>query len=64
MTVNPGEESLSKMNLVKPKAVLDIRKYVFSHRTVDQWNSLPDSVKKAKDVNNFKNLYDANCKLD
>ena len=63
VTVIPGDgggESIShsNRNLVKPKAKSDIRKYSFSHRVIDPWNSLPTKVKNAKDVNNFKNLYD------
>ena len=38
------------------KAKLDIRKYSFSYRIIDPWNNLPDNVKNATDVNNFKNL--------
>ena len=64
VTVIPGEESeqaltVSNMNLVKPKPTLDIRKYFYSQRVIDPWNDLPASVKNAKDVNNFKNLYDS-----
>ena len=46
-------------NLIKQKPKHDIRKHFFSHRVVDQWNGLPNAVKHTKDVNNFKNLYDA-----
>ena len=63
VTVIPGDGggepiSHSNRNLVKPKAKSDIRKYSFSHRVIDPWNSLPTNVKNANDVNNFKNLYD------
>ena len=50
---------LDNRNLIKQKPKHDIRKHFFSHRVVDQWNGLPNAVKNAKDVNNFKNLYDA-----
>ena len=52
--------SVSNLNFAKPQAGGDIRRNFFSHRVVDTWNSLPDCVKLAKDVNNFKNLYDSN----
>jgi hypothetical protein len=63
VTVIPGEQSeeslnVSNMNLVKPQAKHDFRKYSFSHRVVDPWNNLPSTVKSATNVNNFKNLYD------
>ena len=45
--------------LIKQKPHHDIRKHFFNHRVIDQWNGLPNTVKNAKDVNNFKNLYDA-----
>ena len=50
---------LDNRNFIKQKPKLDIRKHFFSHRVVDQWNGLPNAVKNAKHVNNFKNLYDA-----
>ena len=64
VTIGPSVEGrepqhLDNKNIVKQKPKLDIRKYSFSHRVVDHWNNLPNSVKNAADVNNFKNLYDA-----
>ena len=64
MTIEPSVEGrepqhLDNRNFVKQKSKLDIRKNSFSHRVVDHWNNLPNSVKNAADVNNFKNLYDA-----
>jgi len=36
---------LREINMLdKPKAILDIRKYSFSNRMVDDWNSLPDEL--------------------
>ena len=37
---------------------LDIRKNFFHVRVVNDWNSLPEHVKKAENVNAFKNQYD------
>ena len=33
---------------------LDVRKYVFSDRIVDKWNSLPDHCININTVNSFK----------
>ena len=46
-------------NIVKLKPRTDIRKNFFSHRVVDKWNALPNIIKNARDVNHFKNQYDA-----
>ena len=40
------------------RARLDIRKYSFSVRTTQVWNSLPDEVVCAKSLNSFKNRLD------
>lgn len=37
---------------------LDLRKYAFPQRIVDQWNSLPVDVVNANNVNTFKNRLD------
>ena len=40
--------------LVKPRCNLDIRKYFFTDRVVDYWNSLSSNVVQAQSVNSFK----------
>ena len=46
--------------LFKQRAVnLDIRKYAFSIRVVDNWNKLPDEVVSAPSLNSFKSRLDA-----
>ena len=42
------------MKLYKQRPRIDIRKYSFSHRVVDAWNSLPDSVISAKSLTSFE----------
>ena len=37
---------------------LDVRKYFFSQRVVDEWNCLPESVVTSTSVNSFKNSID------
>ena len=46
------------LNLATPKAESDGRKYFFSHRVVNHWNSLTLEVKNASSVNDFKNKLD------
>ena len=41
----------------------DLRKYSYSNRVVEIWNSLPKDIKEAPSVNAFKNRMDANPKL-
>ena len=57
--IGPKEEIVTNKNIVKKQPKQDIRRNFFSNRVVDDWNNLPNSVKNASDVNNFKNLYDA-----
>ena len=44
--------------IVKPRARLDIRKYSFSNRIVNSWNSLSEDVVLAGSINTFKNRLD------
>ena len=37
---------------------IDIRKYSFSQRIINTWNSLPENIVNASDINTFKNLFD------
>jgi len=46
------------MKLYKSKYRLNVRGNFLSHRIVDSWNDLPDSVVSATSVNSFKNLID------
>ena len=41
----------------------DIRKYTFSNRVAETWNSLPLETKNAPTLNSFKNRIDSNKKL-
>jgi len=42
--------------LFKSRARLDIRKYSFSNRIVDKWNSLSENSVNCNTVNTFKNV--------
>ncbi len=44
----------NSFKLFKKRARTEVRKNTFSHRVVDTWNSLPDSVILAPSVNSFK----------
>ena len=44
-----------EVKLVKYQCRLDIRKYSFSQRTVNEWNKLPTDCITASSVNMFKN---------
>ena len=41
----------------------NIRKFSFSNRVPKYWNALSEGTKFAPDINNFKNLLDADQKL-
>ena len=43
--------------LLKKRSYHEFRAYFFSHRVIDGWNNLPDSVKGAKSTSSFKRLY-------
>ena len=47
-----------RVNLQKIRVATDIRKHSFSVRAPDRWNTLPITVKEARTLNTFKNLYD------
>ena len=44
--------------LVPEKCRLNVRKNFFSCRVVNSWNDLPEWVRGAVSVNEFKNMYD------
>ena len=44
--------------LVKEQCRLDMRKYSFSHRVINEWNKLPNDCVNASSLNMFKNRID------
>ena len=44
--------------LVKEQRRFDVRKYSFSHKTINIWNTLPTEYVQASSVNMFKNRID------
>ena len=58
---NPEREtrlSSCPVNIVKKRSNLDLRKYFFSQRVINNWNSLPIEVKTSNTLYRFKKLYD------
>jgi len=49
--------------LSKDRSKLDTRKFFFSQRVVNSWNSLPAEVMNAESFNSFKNAYDCSCTM-
>ena len=47
-----------KAALVKEQCRLDMRKYSFSERVINEWNKLPNDCVNASSVNMFKNRID------
>ena len=47
-----------KAALVKEQCMLDMRKYSFSQRVINEWNKLPNDCVNASNVNMFKNRID------
>ena len=41
----------------------DLRKYCFTNRIVNMWNSLPDNVILVNNVNQFKNRLDKHWEM-
>ena len=55
----PANNLRHTRKLIKPKtAPLTQRENFFTHRIVDLWNNLPESVCNASSVDNFKKRYD------
>jgi len=46
------------MKLLKQRTILDVRKFSFSQRVVQEWNKLSQHVVDATSVNQFKNRLD------
>ena len=50
--------SSKPLDLVKPRARLDVRKHSFAVRCVDRWNALPARIQNIDDLVNFEIEYD------
>ena len=48
-----------ELKLFKSRSCLDVRKYVFSNRIVEDWNKLPNNVIQSPSVKEFEKRYDA-----
>ena len=48
------EEEDTQKKLFKKRTRLDVKKFSFSNRVVDKWNSLTDTCVNCITVNNFK----------
>ena len=49
------------LNVERGEGTGDVRRNFWSQRVVDPWNDLPDDVKMASSLNNFKNGIDNLC---
>ena len=58
VTVSADGKCWYSDNIAVPKAKLDVRKNFFSVRVVEKWNNLPISVRKAANVDQFKQEFD------
>ena len=47
-----------EVKLLKDQCILDIRKYLFSQRTINEWNKLSTYCVIASSINMFKNKVD------
>ena len=44
----------NSLKLIKPRAFTSHKQFSFSHRVINNWNELPDSVVLADNLNMFK----------
>ena len=44
----------NSLKLIKPRALTSHKQFSFSHRVINNWNELPDSVVLADNLNMFK----------
>ena len=51
-----------EVKLVKDQCILDIRKYSFSQRTINDWNTLSTDCITASSMNMFKNKFDTHLR--
>ena len=54
-SLKKGTRTRRHVMLVKEQCRMDIRKYSFSHRTINEWNKLSTDCVNASSVTMFKN---------
>jgi len=63
-TYDEGQRRGHSKNLYKKRSRLDLRKYVFSNREIDYWNTLSDVCVTSNTVNQFKNCLKQELQLE
>lgn len=48
--------------IVKQRTRLDVRRFFFSQRIIDEWNALPPEAVQATSINKFKSVIDPLCR--
>ena len=56
--LHKGNQRKNNFTLVKKQSRLDVRKFSFSQRTINVWNTLSEECVHASSVNMFKNRID------
>jgi len=59
-----GRRGQSKKKLSKRRSRLDIRKFAFSNRIVDRWNSLSECCVTCNSINCFKSHISSKLELE
>ena len=52
------QETWGNLRIFKTRFKYDLRKFYFTNRVVDAWNSLPNGIVMANSTNNFKHRLD------
>ena len=61
---NPYDRTRNaQMKIYVEHTNINIKKYCLAQRVAPNWNTLPDYIKFAKNVNSFKNLLDSHPKF-
>ena len=56
--LNSSPSRYNSLNLIKPRALTSHKQFSFSHRVINNWNELPDSVVLSDNLNIFKRNLD------
>ena len=62
LATTPHDLRQHPLKIQKPRATKNIRQKSFSHRVINDWNSLSSDIVLAKNVDTFKRLLDRDVK--